>query len=254
MNMRWVLFELTHSVSYETEENFPPEKDMRVVVEDAMYRIRRKALLDQKSDYNDYIITHKRVAPYASKMIRLLILEEDLDKFLKITREAKLPFITELEPSSAALKLYSQENLDKARRWIKSLSSWSVEYQLEAILSMGLLTPKEMHEQLRKIFHPLIKKNRNEAVDILQHFAQVLKRDIDQRDYSRTCTTIFEQALNEFRNAGAGKSLLKKEGEHDFMCAQVTSGSVAMPRPLLTGLGRSPSHLRLTYLPAHSLI
>ena len=221
MNIRWVLFELTHSVSYETEENFLPEKDTGVVVEDAKYRIRRKALLDQKSDYNEYIVAHQRVAPYASKMIRLHILEEDLDKFLKIAQEARLPYIGELEPSSAALRLYSQENLHKAKRWIRSISCWSVEYQLEAILSMGLLTPKEMHDQLRKVFHPLIKKNPDEAVHILHHFAQVLKRHIDQRDYSKTCAAIFEDAMKEFRSANAPGTLLKKEGAHDFMCAQV---------------------------------
>ena len=143
MNLHWVLFELNHSESYKIEENFPPEKDVGVVVEDAMYRIRRKALLDQNSNYKDYIISHKRVAPYASKMIRLLILEEDLDKFLQIAREARLPYIRELDLSSAELKLYSQDNLFKATCWIRSLSFWSAEYQLEVILSMGLLMPKE---------------------------------------------------------------------------------------------------------------
>ncbi len=76
-------------------------------------------------------------------MIRLLILEEDLDKFLQIAREARLPYIRELDLSSAELKLYSQDNLFKATCWIRSLSFWSAEYQLEVILSMGLLMPKE---------------------------------------------------------------------------------------------------------------
>ncbi|KAF8337536.1 RNA dependent RNA polymerase-domain-containing protein [Cantharellus anzutake] len=224
MDGPWVLFELAHNVSYETEENFPPEKDMGVEVKDAMYRTRRKALLDHKYDYMDYIVAHERVAPYASKVLRLLILHEDLDKFCRVAREAQLPSIIPLKigdvQSASTFKLYSQDYLEKTRRWIQSLSSWGIEYQLEAILSNGLLTAAEIHDQLRKILQPLIKKNPGEAVDVLHHFISVLKRYIDQRDYSHSCKKIFGEAVDEFYSANA-RTLLNKEGPQDFMCTQV---------------------------------
>ena len=159
------------------------------------------------------------------------LLESDVDNFRNMAELASLPRIQELSHSvfdASSRDLFSSKNLERLESWLCTLP-WSVAFQCQALLSNGFLNPLEILDELKPRVAELLKAgDEARCVDILRHLGVVIKRELDKKMLTSSCSALFNVAKSEFDRAEA-TTFLRVLSDSDHMCSQVRGSSSMLP-------------------------
>ncbi|KAG9126471.1 hypothetical protein FRC07_003322 [Ceratobasidium sp. 392] len=111
---------------------------------------------------------HRRVAPYASRWLKLSFYSYGVYPGRDTCLLAGLP-LPDMNPNLtfSKLEMYSRRNVDTLEKWLQGGSlPWEVAFQCEALFRNGILVPQELLS-LRPLIDQLAKKSLNRACDAL---------------------------------------------------------------------------------------
>ncbi|KAJ1307617.1 hypothetical protein OPQ81_001714 [Rhizoctonia solani] len=114
---------------------------------------------------------HERVAPYASRWIKLTFHEDSRAPDAKMCKMAGLP-VPVIDPplSFSKLDMYSPRNIAVVEKWFQGGSlHWDVAFQVEALFRNGALVPTELLA-IKPIVEKLAKESKDQAADALRTF------------------------------------------------------------------------------------
>ncbi|OBZ65791.1 RNA-dependent RNA polymerase 1 [Grifola frondosa] len=126
----------------------------------------------QRLDSFDH--AHAIVAPYAHNMRVILHDERDVHQFADLCVVAGLPRPRQANIEAFTCRFFSSKQLYNVRTWIKKLS-WTVAFQIEALLHNGLLNTDDLLHCLLKPINNLYESYPETAGDTLRHFTEALR-------------------------------------------------------------------------------
>lgn len=219
----YILFRLFSSAAYVTEATWR-ETTHSDRADRQKLRARRSALIHlAEKEEDDFLLpAHARIAPYASRVLRMHLHDyDDLENFRRMAKLAALPRIVIFNPAtfeSDSFGYYSKKALDIFASWIATLP-WTMAFQCQALHSNLLLHTLEILD-LRLEIGDLIPHGIFRAAGILQHFGVVLQRNINDR--TKLARPLFFDAVAEYDKAQSEMGIPKKLLPSEHMCGQAT--------------------------------
>ncbi|KAG8726429.1 hypothetical protein FRC11_000158, partial [Ceratobasidium sp. 423] len=114
---------------------------------------------------------HERIAPYASRWIKLVFHEDVGAPNAEMCKLAGLP-VPEIDPplSFSKLDIYSPDKVAAIENWFQGGSlDWGVAFQVEALFRNATLVPSELMA-IKPIVEKLAKESKDRAADALRTF------------------------------------------------------------------------------------
>ncbi|KAG8700429.1 hypothetical protein FRC11_012943, partial [Ceratobasidium sp. 423] len=114
---------------------------------------------------------HERIAPYASRWIKLVFHEDGGAPDAKMCKLAGLP-VPAIDPplSFSKLDVYSPDKVGAIENWFQGGSlDWGVAFQIEALFRNATLVPSELMA-IKPIVEKLAKESKDRAADALRTF------------------------------------------------------------------------------------
>ncbi|CAE6500268.1 unnamed protein product [Rhizoctonia solani] len=194
MGKRYMFLALSQNPHFELGDiSRPLREDGRI---DARRSRDRLSALDER---------HERIAPYASRWIKLMFHEDSKAPDEEMCEMAGLP-LPAIDPplTFSKLDMYSPRNIALVEKWFQGGSMhWDVAFQIEALFRNGALVPTELLA-IKPVVEKLAKESKDQAADALRTF----RADIQGAGAHKT--------FNDFEN----KNVVEEFNEHLRKSAQ----------------------------------
>ncbi|CAE6414966.1 unnamed protein product [Rhizoctonia solani] len=128
---------------------------------------------------------HERVAPYASRWIKLTFHADSQAPDEKMCKLAGLP-VPAIDPplTFGKLDLYSHHNIALVEKWFQGGSlHWDVAFQIEALFRNGVLVPTEIMA-IKPLVEELAEESKDRAADVLRMFIDKIQGAGAQRTFN----------------------------------------------------------------------
>jgi RNA-dependent RNA polymerase len=185
--------------------------------EDVRHSRTRHSALDPK---------HRRVAPYASRWLKMNFYSDGFYPDSELCLLAGLP-VPDTNPSLTFDKreMYSLRNVEALEKWLQSGSlPWEVAFQCEALFRNGALVPKELLS-LRPSVERLVKESPARACDALKSFRVKVEGGRARKTFNdfkgETVVTAFEKDINSSSKAVPFGRLQAGSSKSNFLCHHV---------------------------------
>ncbi|KEP52476.1 RNA-dependent RNA polymerase [Rhizoctonia solani 123E] len=182
---------------------------------------------------------HERVAPYASRWIKLTFHQDSRPPApdAEMCAMAKLPS-PDIDPPLTfnKLDLYSPRNITAVQKWFQGGSlHWDVAFQIEALFRNGVLVPTELMA-IKPAVEELAKESKDRAADVLRTFRDNLQGAGAQKTFNDFEDKNVVEVFNEQIQKSAQSMPWERIGmsKSSFMCYQIkiTPTSVHLNGPL----------------------
>ncbi|CAE6411693.1 unnamed protein product [Rhizoctonia solani] len=183
--------------------------------------------------------SHERVAPYASRWIKLTFHPDSRPPApdAEMCAMAKLP-PPDIDPPLTfnKLDLYSPHNISAVQTWFQGgCLPWDVAFQIEALFRNGVLVPTELMA-IKPAIEALTKESKDRAADVLRTFRDNLQGAGAQKTFNDFEDKNVVEVFNEQIRKSAQSMPWERIGmsKSSFMCYQVkiTPTAVHLNGPL----------------------
>ncbi|KAG8896604.1 hypothetical protein FRB99_008802, partial [Tulasnella sp. 403] len=192
----YIILELLNPPSFETRLQHKPSTGDAVA--DLKNSWQRISHLDA---------THKRVVPFTSRALRLVLTRDEshLDNFIEMSKWSLLPTLRQSRhvDIGSGVELFSRNRLDRIDAMVKKFP-WIVGFQCEALLRNCLLVPTELLALEQEISR-LCRTGEKFAADVLKLYIRLVPHIAKRGESVVEC---FHRAERETRKKGMDINLL----------------------------------------------
>lgn len=169
---------------------------------------------------------HERVAPFASRWIKLVFHEDSHRPSPKICEMAGLP-IVQMDPPLTFNKqdMYARRHVDAVLKWVQGDSlHWDIAFQCEALFRNGTLVPQEILA-IKPIVEQLAKESPERAADALNTFRSEIEGAGARRTFNdfknQDVIEAFSEHISDNRKSTPIDRLRFGTSKSNFMCYHV---------------------------------